>query len=214
MYLKLQWEENSIPKFAVMKFLSKHYGNIIFAILILLFLIPATRMPIQVFFQRLFSGSPKAITEAERQTVTDYSWQFLTIDNKPENFSDAKGKVIVLNLWATWCPPCVAELPSLQKLYDKYGDRVSFYFVSSENVTTLKTFLTKKGYKLPVYIEQSQSPDVLQSSALPTTFVISKTGKIAMRKTGAAKWNSSSVHRLLDELLKAQTEEYSFLPYE
>lgn len=195
-----------MPKFAVnfadsMKFLRKHYGNILFAILIILLLVPATRMPIQVFFQRLFSGSPKAIAEAERQSVTDYSWQLLTIDNKPENISEAKGKVVVLNLWATWCPPCVAELPSLQKLYDKYGDRVSFYFVSNEDATTLKAFLLKKGYKLPVYIEQSQSPEVLQSSALPTTFVISKTAKIVMRKTGAAKWNSSSVHQLLDELL-------------
>lgn len=198
-----------MPKFAVnctdsMKFLHKHYGNILFSILILLLLIPATRMTIQVFFQRLFSGAPKAITENKRETIADYSWQLLSIDNKLENFSDAKDKVIVLNFWATWCPPCVAELPSLQKLYDRYGNRVSFYFVSNEDATTLKTFLSKKGYKLPVYIEKSQSPDILQSSALPTTFVISKTGKIAMRKTGAAKWNSSSVHRIIEELLTEQ----------
>lgn len=188
----------------MLNFLKKNYGNILFAALIVLLVVPQTRMSIQIFLQRMFSASPKEIAESERKTITNYYWQLLSVDNKSENFSNSKDKVIILNFWATWCPPCVAELPSLQKLYDKFGDRVSFYFVSNEDASILKNFLIKRGYNLPVYIEQTQAPEVLQSTALPTTFVISHTGKIVMRKTGAAKWNSSSVHSLLSELLAAQ----------
>jgi peroxiredoxin len=78
---------------------------------------------------------------------------------------------------------------------------VNFYFVSDEQPATLQKFLTKKDYTLPVFTEQSTAPALLQSSVLPSTFVISKKGKIAMHSTGAEKWNSNNVHQLLDKLL-------------
>jgi peroxiredoxin len=92
-------------------------------------------------------------------------------------------------------------MPSLQSLYNDYGKRVDFYFVSTEEASVLQQFLTRKKYSFPVYIEKTAAPAVLQSSALPTTFVISKTGKIVMKETGAADWNSNKVRKLLDELL-------------
>src|SRR5690606_41996773 len=55
------------------------------------------------------------------------------IDSTEIYFSQSKGKVAMVNFWATWCPPCVAEMPSFQKLYDAYGDKVDFYFVTSRS---------------------------------------------------------------------------------
>lgn len=184
-----------------MQFLKKHWSNILFVLLIALLLIPQTRLPIQVFIQRLFSGAPGTISKEKQDTLTAYNWPLQSLDGQPVDFSSSSGKVIVLNSWATWCPPCLAEMPSLQSLYNDYGKKIDFYFVSTEDAKTLQQFMVRKKYFFPVYIETTAAPAVLQSSALPTTFVISKTGKIVMKEIGAADWNSNKVRKLLDELL-------------
>ena len=124
------------------------------------------------------------------------------MDAERIDFSQSKGKIVLINYWATWCPPCVAEMPDLQELYTTYSDQVDFYFISSEEKEKLENFLTKKNYSLPVYIQTEKSPDLLETTSLPTTFLISKAGEIIMRKTGAANWNSDSVHEIIDKLLK------------
>ncbi len=184
-----------------MQFIKKYGGNILFVVLIALLLIPQTRLPIQVFIQRLFSTSPGRITKEKQDTLTEYNWPLQSMDGKSVDFSSSSGKVIVLNSWATWCPPCLAEMPSLQNLYNDYGSKADFYFVSTEDAETLRQFMARKKYSFPVYIETTAAPSLLQSSALPTTFVISKTGKIVMKETGAADWNSNKVRRLLDALV-------------
>lgn len=189
-----------------MQFLRKHYSNIIFVILIALLIIPQTRRPIQIFFLRLLAGAPKEIQAADQKKVIDYAWQLATLDDKRVDFSVSAGKVTVVNLWATWCPPCLAEMPSLQNLYNEFGSKVDFYFVSNEDAATLQKFMQKKNYTMPVYMEQSIAPVELQSSSLPTTFVISRSGRIAMRSTGAAKWNSSKVQHLLEKLLAEEID--------
>jgi len=184
-----------------MKFLKKNWSNLLFGIFILAMIIPQTRMPIQVFLQRIISFSPSEIDKEDRTLLKDYNWNLTHLDSGTINLSKSEGKVVLINFWATWCPPCVAEMPELQELYDTYGDRVDFYFITNEAPNTINFFLEKKGYDLPVYLQTEPSPKVLASSSLPTTYVISKSGEIVMRKTGAASWNSDSVHEVLDGLL-------------
>ncbi|GHA29306.1 thioredoxin-like protein YneN [Salinimicrobium marinum] len=187
-----------------MKFLKSHWSNIVFLLIILLLIIPQTRKPLQVGLNRLISFSPSEVSEENRNTLFDYNWQLKKIDGNPVNFKEAKGEVVILNLWATWCPPCIAEMPSFQSLYDDYGDRVNFYFVSAEEADKLEKFLEKKEYTFPVLQPSSSIPELLDSNSLPTTYVLSRKGEIVIEKTGAADWNSSSFRKLLDELLAEQ----------
>jgi thiol-disulfide isomerase/thioredoxin len=183
-------------------FLKKNWKNILFAVVIALLLIPQTGMPIKVFFNRMIAFSPSEVKEEERIVLHEYDWNLTTLDNKRVNFSQSEGKVVIVNLWATWCPPCVAEMPSMQKLYESYGDRVDFYFVTSEaNEKPLK-FIQKHEYSFPVYRESQVTPEVLRSRSIPATYVISKDGTIIMDEKGAANWNSEKVHQLLDTLLE------------
>ena len=145
--------------------------------------------------------SPSEIDVEERLELTDYNWPLKRLDGLEVNFSNSKEKVVVVNFWATWCPPCIAEMPSLQKLYSSYGDDVDFYFVSNETPQVVQNFLNAKGYDLPAYITSSMGPKELQSKSLPTSYVISKNGEIAIRKTGAANWDSKSVHEIINKLL-------------
>lgn len=184
-----------------MKFLKKNRSNILFGAFIVLMIIPQTRMPIQVFIQRIISFSPSEIDKEDRAQLRNYDWNLLDLKAGRINFSESEGKVVIINFWATWCPPCVAEIPELQELYDNYGERVDFYFISNEKAETITYFFDKKGYDIPAYIQIEKAPIQLESSSLPTTYLISKSGEIVMRKTGAASWNSDAVHEVLDGLL-------------
>lgn len=184
------------------KFIKKNWSNIVFLVFIVLLIIPKTRMPIQVGLQRLISFSPSEIDEEKREVLNDYQWRLETLDSESINFSQSEGKVVLINYWATWCPPCVAEMPELQELYDAYSDQVDFYFVTSDEKEKIQKFLTKRNYSFPVFIQSYKSPDILETTSLPTTFLISKSGEIVIRKTGAANWNSDSVHEIIDTLLK------------
>ena len=184
-----------------MSFFKKNWKNILFVMLIALLLIPQTGMPIKVFFNRMMAFSPSEVDETERVVLNEYNWNLTTLDNKPVNLSQSEGKVVVVNLWATWCPPCVAEMPSMQKLYESYGNRVDFYFVTSEaNEKPLK-FIQKNEYSFPVYRESQATPEVLKSRSIPATYIISKDGTIVIDEKGAANWNSDKVHQVLDGLL-------------
>lgn len=182
-------------------FLKKHWSNILFFAFLALLIFPQTRMPIQVFVQRLISFSPSETTETNRETLQDYNWNLQELNAGEVNFSQSEGKVTIVNFWATWCPPCVAEMPSFQKLYDAYGDKVDFYFATSEKPEKIVSFMKKNGYSLPFFIQSDEAPKQLQSQALPTTFVISKTGEIIIDEEGAADWNSNKTRALLDQLL-------------
>jgi thiol-disulfide isomerase/thioredoxin len=183
------------------KFIKKHWSNILFFVFLALLIIPQTRMPIQVFVQRIISFSPSEKKESERETLQDYNWNLQQLNAEVINFSQSKGKLAIVNFWATWCPPCVAEMPSFQKLYDSYGDKVDFYFVTSEKPEKVEKFMEKNGYTLPIFLQSFEAPKMLESYALPTTYLISKTGVIVIDEEGAADWNSQKMRALLEKLL-------------
>ena len=100
-----------------------------------------------------------------------------------------RGKVICINFWATWCAPFVAEMPSLQSLYDSYGDKVTFLFIANDEVETVDTFMQKRGYTLPIYYVDNEVPTALEHSSIPTTYWIDKSGRIVIKKGYILKYD-------------------------
>lgn len=167
-------------------------------------IVPQTRQPIQVGLNRLISFSPSTIAENKRETLDTYQWNLVDLENQAVNLSQSAGKVAIINLWATWCPPCIAEMPSFQKLYDDYGNRVDFYFISAEEPEKIQKFFEKREFDMPVYRPLEAAPAQLNSASLPTTFVLSREGEIVISKTGSANWNDHKFRELLDEMLAAK----------
>src|SRR6056297_2244607 len=125
-----------------------------------------------------------------------------TVDEDEQtNLQSKKGEVVLINVWATWCPPCVAELPGFIELYSDYKDKVTFAFVANDEKEKVRAFLKKKGYELPVYFQASGMPQELESRSIPVTYILDKKGNIVVDKTGAANWNSYKTRSLLDELI-------------
>lgn len=177
-------------------------SNIITLAVIALMIIPQTRLPIQVLLHKgLAMFSPSEISENRREQLTTYNWKLQSLDGLNYDFSQADDKVILINFWATWCPPCIAEMPALQSLYYDYEDKIEFLFVSQEDSETINKFLKKHSYSFKIHRPTTAVPEILKTKSIPRTLVISKKGEIIIDKTGAANWNSDSVREILDTLL-------------
>ncbi len=116
------------------------------------------------------------------------------LDGQPFSFESAADKVIVLNLWATWCSPCIRELPGLKRLMAATADLdVRFGFVTGEDPETVQAFMAKHDISLPVYIRSVELPLCFKTRGIPATFVIDGSGRIAFGHTGAAAWDGDDV---------------------
>lgn len=184
---------------------SKIY-NIIFVVFILLLLIPQTRTPIQVFFNKAMTYvvNPSVIEASDREVVATYNWNLQDMSGDVFKFNSVEDKVVVINFWATWCPPCIAEMPDFQKLYDDYNTKVEFLFISNEAPEVISKFINEKDFTFKVYSPISEAPNTFDVSSIPRTFILNKKGEVVVDKTGAANWNGSDVRTLLDELLATE----------
>ncbi len=181
--------------------LKKHitFSNVLFGLVFFLILYTPTR----VWIIRQISFSPSIERIEESPKIGNYNWKLQGLNTPSVNFEAHKGKVIFLNFWATWCPPCLAELPYIQNLYNAYKDKVAFVFITSDSKQTLEDFLKKKGYHFPVY---QSSHGFLQDlplvSSIPRTFIIDKEGRIRVDESGSVNWNSKAFRMVLDEMLQ------------
>ncbi|TXE07750.1 TlpA family protein disulfide reductase [Gelidibacter salicanalis] len=131
----------------------------------------------------------------------DFSLKLMDRDGNITSLADLKGKVIFMNFWATWCPPCIAEMPSIDKLHEEMGDEVAFVILSlDQNFELAKAFDKRKGYDLPIYAPASNLPPMYQSSAIPTTYVIDAAGNLALTHKGMADYSNSEFKEFLRSL--------------
>ncbi|WMI65612.1 redoxin family protein [Aestuariibaculum sp. YM273] len=184
------------------------FKNILFFIVIGLLIIPQTRKPIQVFLQKgiaLFGPSLESSDDLKK--ITDYNWLLKDENQETYNFQSAKGKVVLVNFWATWCPPCIAEMPSMQKLYNDYKDKIEFLFITNDDFTEVNTFLNDNNYTFEVYQPATQYPEYFDVTTIPRTFLINQSGQIIIDESRSANWNSDKVRMTIDNLLKASGNE-------
>lgn len=179
----------------------KQIGNTFFLLLAVVLLFTPLGFPVKVFVNRLLSFSPNIIEESKQQNIEDYNWLLYNSEQRDYNLKNAKGKVVFINLWATWCPPCVAEMPSIQELYSEYNKEVVFLIIAQDEPEKVNAYLKENGFNFPVFYQKSKTPELLSSDKIPTTFILDKKGRIVVEKTGAADWDSESVRVLIDELL-------------
>lgn len=176
--------------------------DILTVVFIGLMFIPSVRMPVMVFIQQTFAGKPSLIEKERQDVLVTTDWRLVDLEGNSHPFSATNGKVRVINFWATWCPPCVAELPSLQQLYNRYKQKVAFYFVTNEDPKVIKQFLKEKGYDFPVYASYSSFPPRLSYQSIPTTIVMDKIGHIVVNEIGAHDWIGEDFIEQMDRLVE------------
>jgi len=149
----------------------------------------------------LWTGIFHADTEipVQQQQVADYDLSLRTFDGKYLSLKEYRGKTIFLNFWASWCPPCVAEMPSIQSLYDKVASKdIRFVMVSvDQEKKAAEAFIRKHNFTFPVYQIVGRLPEVYSSNTIPTTFVVSPEGKIVAKRKGMARYDTKKFRTFL-----------------
>ncbi len=186
-------------------------GFAIIAVIFAVLYFTGTHTTVAAFAQRLvlhtglISPDISAIINPEE---ADFNLELMDMEGNISRLSDHKGKLIFLNEWATWCPPCIAEMPSIQNLYNKVkgNPNIVFVMLSMDDTNDKpRKFIQKKKYTFPVYMASGRIPKVFRSRSIPTTFVISPEGKIISKKVGMAKYNSKRFINYIEK--HALTEE-------
>jgi thiol-disulfide isomerase/thioredoxin len=134
--------------------------------------------------------------------VVPLDWEVQTLDGKVVSLGEHfAGRVAFLNFWATWCPPCVGEAASIDRLYERFKGRVAFACLSQETPGTIERFQGKTGHQFTMFHLGSNPPREFQTEGIPATFIISKSRRAVLRHVGAADWAHESVVRFLENLL-------------
>lgn len=163
--------------------------------------------------QALFTFTPqKGWSEAEmlvlpgeqRMLLTGEragNFRLKTLDGQAVALDSLRGKVVVLDFWATWCPPCREELPSVEKLHKEFGDAVAFYGVNDEESPAVKRFVTQNKYEMPVLMDSQR--DVHRQygvQAIPTVLIIGADGVIRQHYIGGR--DEGVLRKAIQEALK------------
>ncbi|BCU81638.1 hypothetical protein JIR001_14210 [Polycladomyces abyssicola] len=130
-----------------------------------------------------------------------------TLDGHKMDLSKRNGKPALINFWATWCPPCREEMPTLQSIYQQYKNRVDFFIVNSTyqegSEADVSGFLKQYGLTFPVLKDKTgEVTEKYVALGLPTTYIVDAKGVIVWKKTGPV--TSQEVKRVLDSLTRPE----------
>jgi peroxiredoxin len=153
-------------------------------------------------FVFLTAMGPNASAITEKMKAPEFSLKDLR--GKSVSLASLKGKVIILNFWATWCPSCIAEMPSLNKLYNEMKSRgLEVIAVSSDrSADDVNEYMNKKGFGFQILIDESRSAARLYKVfSLPMTFLIDRNGFIVDKFFGAYDWEDTDIKKKIEKFL-------------
>jgi thiol-disulfide isomerase/thioredoxin len=150
------------------------------------------------------AGEPAPVSQQRALSGYPYQLTLTTLDGKSVQLSDLKGKVVFLNQWATWCPPCRAEMPAIEKLYQSVDkNKIAFVMLSlDEDPQKVRQVVDQKKFTFPVYVPGGQMPEAFNASAIPTTLILDSNGQIAQRIEGMANYDTDEFRQYLTSLYK------------
>ncbi len=181
-----------------------------FGIVVLLFLtlyLTGTHTVVIGFMQSglLHTGLLNPHLEVEDDTANttavqaDFGASLINGNGEIVSLEQWRGKVIFLNLWATWCPPCIAEMPGINRLYNRVkGDDIVFLMISlDQDFEKAKSFHQKKDFDFNIYTINGSLPTVYTTQSIPATFVIDTAGRLAYSHEGMAAYDTKTFRQFL-----------------
>jgi thiol-disulfide isomerase/thioredoxin len=146
---------------------------------------------------------PKLLENSGMSQPAAYDWTLLDLNDAPVPFTRFKGKTVFLNVWATWCGPCVREMPTIARLAQDprlQGKGVEFVCVSTDDSSdAMRRFLQGRSWTM-TFLRAEKLPPVFLTEGIPATFLIAPDGRIAAAEVGAAEWDQPDVVGFLEKI--------------
>lgn len=130
--------------------------------------------------------------------------QFQDLEGNEFSLRDFEGKTLFINYWATWCNPCLAEMPAMAELYEEFKDNedIVFLYLSKEDMDVITDYIPKDEslQKLPLY-KVITDDELFKTRGIPTTFIVDRSGEILVEDVGSASWNDEEVINYLRSII-------------
>ena len=161
------------------------------------------------YVQEIMEKPELSVPDPEEMEVTTIDFEsnmllFKDLEGNEFSLRNFENKVLFINYWATWCNPCLAEMPSMAELYNQYkeNNNIVFLYLSKEDADTIIDYIPKDDSlgQLPIY-KVVTDDDLFSTRGIPTTFIVNRNGEIVIKDVGSAVWNDQSVVDYLDNLL-------------
>ncbi|HEX6085658.1 MAG TPA: TlpA disulfide reductase family protein [Thermoanaerobaculia bacterium] len=150
-------------------------------------------------------GTPAATATGTEPGAAMPEYSAMNLDGTKYELASHRGKVVLLNLWATWCGPCRYEIPELQRLHDEHakkGFAVVGVSVDESGIESVRQFVTENRMTYPVVLDpQGKLANVMETSVLPTSVLIGRDGKIVWKKVGAILENDEELKSAIEKAL-------------
>ena len=134
------------------------------------------------------------------------NFEFPGLDRKTVSLSDCRGKVVLVNIWATWCRPCVDEMPSMQKLYQEFKDddfEILAVSIDAPGAGVVAPFMQKYNLTFPALLDSEGTiRESYGATGIPESFIIDRRGILIKKIIGAADWSTPEVFRFFGNLLQ------------
>jgi peroxiredoxin len=149
------------------------------------------------------TGCTAAPQQGPRQPAPDFNLK--TLDGKSLQLSALKGKVVLLDFWATWCPPCRAEMPSMETLYQAYQEQGFVILAVSSDVqwaAVVQPFMAQYRLSFPSLLDTTGRVHALYGvRSIPTSYLLDRHGRVVSREIGARNWANAEARALVASLL-------------
>jgi len=154
--------------------------------------------------ERIFANAGLRLL-AQRVSPRDFSLPLVGADRENLTLSELRGKVVFLNFWATWCPPCRDEMPSMESLYGRYKEKgLEIVAVNMrESQELVHAFMSDYGLSFPAVLDINGGVSTGYGiQAIPTSFILNREGQIVARLVGSIDWDSPQIHAVFESLLR------------
>jgi thiol-disulfide isomerase/thioredoxin len=174
--------------------------NVFLAVIVLILLVPSWRIGFQGWYQSWFMDEA-VFSDDLRVDIAEATarWALFDTNNQLHPFTEFSGKPIVLSFWATWCPPCRAELPELQKLSEKFGNEVAVIAVTQETIDVINDSGLPDSYDF-LYFSQ-EFPAVFEVTSFPTLVIINASSELVYRQSGAGILDTPENEKFIRSLI-------------
>jgi len=157
------------------------------------------RQSLFILFLMILAGCSSQKT-GEQSSIVASQIKLTDLEGKEVDLTEFEGKTIFVNFWATWCRPCIQEMPSIAALQTQLaGKNIEFFFASDEEVDKIQKFMESR--KMTLNFVRVENPESLGIQALPTTFIFDGEGNMVYSEVGFKKWDEPATVEMVTKLI-------------